>query len=43
MLGLIKGIMAESYDILDQEVDEQYGIPIFYDDESMYEYLERDE
>lgn len=43
MLGLIEGL-NESYDnILDDGREEVYGVPVFYDDDEMYDQLLEDE
>jgi hypothetical protein len=39
MLGIIDGI-DEAYDRLTEEDDEEaYGVPVFYDDEELYDHL----
>jgi hypothetical protein len=43
MLGIIKGLSEGYDDLLDSSVDEEYGIPVFYDDDEMFEYLSEDE
>lgn len=44
MLGIIKGL-SEGYDDLlnDEGVEEEYGVPVFYNDEEMFDYLSGDE
>lgn len=39
MLGIIKGLSENYDDLLEEGPEEEYGIPVFYDDEEMYDYL----
>lgn len=39
MFGIIEGI-DEAYDSLTEEEDEEaYGVPVFYDDEQLYDHI----
>lgn len=43
MLGLIEGLTESYDDILDDGPEEEYGVPVFYDDDEMYDHILREE